>query len=356
MNVLQAIYHYRIGGGALQVAVDLARAARNDGHRVDIVGRDLPITAEVGGECFFTGRKLEDWWRLSKRLAQMHYDILHVHDRYCSLMVSLIPKAPPTIQTNHVAYRTHRHLTRFAPIVVGCSRSMDRHHEDFFGLPPQRRAHVPNGVFPPSISPERLHEVRTWLQEHAAGRHLCLTIARLTLQKGHAHLLEAIAQIDPGLRSQWCFIFAGDGELAPALRFQADRLGIAADVKFLGHTNAVPEWLSLGEAFVLPSLYEGLPLALLEAMALGLPCLASRVDGNTEVLHHRENGLLCSPADPADLAMGLTALLGDDALRRRLGEAAKADYVQNWTFERTWKQYEALYYRLANGASTTSPV
>jgi glycosyltransferase involved in cell wall biosynthesis len=350
MKVLQAIYHYRIGGGALQVAVDLARAARDDGHRVDILGRDLPITSEVGGERFFTGRKLEDWWRLSRRLAQVRYDILHVHDRYCSLLLSLTPNAPPAVQTNHVAYRTHRHLTRFAPLVVGCSSSMDRHHAEFFGLPPDRRALVQNGVFPPIISSERLNGVHTWLQERAAGRRLCLTIARLTPQKGHVHLLEAIARLEPALRSQWWFVFAGDGDLAPTLRLQADRLGIGSDIEFLGHTTAVPEWLSVGEAFVLPSLYEGLPLALLEAMALGLPCLASRVDGNTEVLRHQENGLLCAPADPADLATGLTALLEDDVLRRRLGEAARADYLQNWTFERTWKQYEALYYKIANYA------
>jgi glycosyltransferase involved in cell wall biosynthesis len=355
MKILQAIYQFRTGGGALQVVADLTAAARNSGHSVTILARDISVATSVGAERFFTGNKALDWWHLWQRLRTEQYDIIHVHDRYCSLLINLISQAPPSVQTNHIAYRTHRRLTPFADIVVGCSRSMDQHHADFFQLPSSRRALIPNGVFPRNPKLERVQSLRQNLpsaisdcakRSGKANRRVCLTVARLAAQKGHTYLLEAIASLPPSLRQSWCFVLAGGGELELQLRTQAEKLGILQDVLFLGHTADVAEWLALADAFVLPSLYEGLPLALLEAMAVGLPCLATAVDGNLEVLRHEENGLLCMPANSQGLGDALETLLSDTTLRNRLGKQAQTDYWSQWTFERTWQQYEALYRQL----------
>lgn len=347
MKILQTIYQFQTGGGALQVVADLASAARTSGHSVTILARDTPVSSSVGAERFFTGNKILDGWFLSQHLSKEQYDIVHVHDRYCSLLMSLIPQSPPCVQTNHIAYQTHRRLTRFADYVVGCSRSMDQHHADFFKLPASRRVLIPNGVFCRVPDASRAQLLRQSLPQTLQQRQICLTVARLTTQKGHDSLLKAIASLPPSLRQAWGFILAGSGELEPQLRAQAEQLGIAFDLLFLGQTSDVPEWLSLADAFVLPSLYEGLPLALLEAMAAGLACLASAVDGNLEVLRHGENGLLCPPADPQGLSQTLEALLSDEVLRTRLAQQAQADYWSHWTFERTWQQYEALYTKLS---------
>lgn len=349
MKILQAIYQFQTGGGSLQVAVDLTQAARRSGHQVDLLAREVPVSAAVGAEGFFSGNKLWDGWRLWQRLSQQRYDIIHVHDRYCSWLVRLLPLAPPSVQTNHLAYRTRRHLTRFADCVVGCSQAMDRHHAEFFGLPNRRRALIPNGVsfrVPDSAS---LATLRQALPDPLRHRKICISVARLSPQKGHTHLLRAIAHLPDSLRRDWCFVLAGDGELAPQLQQQARKHGLR-EVVFLGHTSAVPEWLALAEVFVLPSLYEGLPLALMEAMAAGLPCLATAVDGNQELLTPEHNGLLCQPADPADLSQVLERLLADAALCQRLGQQAQADYWQQWTFERTWQQYEALYHQISQSS------
>lgn len=347
MKILQAIYQFKSGGGALQVVVDLAKAARNDGHTVTVLSKDTPISQTVGAERFFTGNKFKDWWRLWQRCQQEQYDIIHVHDRYCSLLVSLIPQAPASVQTNHIAYRTHPKLTRFADKVVGCSQSMDRHHAEFFQLPASRRALIPNGVSFHRPEANTVAALRQNLPPVVGNRHICLTVARLSDQKGHSYLLEAIALLPANLRQSWCFVLAGDGDLEEQLRAKAAQLGILNDVVFLGHTTDVPQWLAIAEAFVLPSLYEGLPLALLEAIAFGLPCIATEVDGNLEVLRHDENGLLCPPADAQSLSQTLVTLLDNASLRTELGKQAQADYWNYWTFARTWHNYEALYLQLS---------
>ncbi len=350
MNILLCMYQFHTGGGALQVVVDLAHAARQHGHSATMLARDVPVSAQMGAERFFTGNKLQDWWRLWSRLKQERYDIVHVHDRYCSLLINLIPGAPVSVQTNHVAYRNFRRLTQFAHCVVGCSHSMDAHHAEFFGLPPERRALIPNGVNARQPDPAVAERLRALLPPAARGRRLCLTVARLNPQKGHRFLLSAIQKLPAALRQSWYFVWCGSGELESSLQQQAEALNLQEDLYFAGQTQAVAEWLSLGDAFVLPSLYEGLPLALLEAMSAGLPCLATAVDGNREALQHQHNGLLCRAEDAEDLCQALTQLLSECELRDRLGAQAQADYLQHWTFKRTWKQYEALYQRLAGGS------
>jgi len=350
MKILQAIYQFQTGGGSLKVAVDLTQAARRSGHQVDLLAKDLPISTEVGAERFFTGHKLADGWRLWRRILREQYDIVHVHDRYCSLLVRLLPQAPPSVQTNHIAYRTRRRLTRFADCVVGCSQAMDRHHAEFFGLPAKRRALIPNGVSFRVPNPDIALSLRQSLLPALQSRQICLTVARLSAQKGHTDLLEAIAQLPADLRQDWCFVLAGEGDLEAQLRQQTADLDLS-EIVFLGHTSAVTEWLFLAAAFVLPSLYEGLPLALMEAMAAGLPCLATAVEGNQELLRQEDNGLLCQPADPVALAQSLQRLLADAALRLRLGQQAQLDYQRYWTFERTWQQYEALYRHLSQSSA-----
>lgn len=345
MKILQAIYQFQSGGGALQVVVDLTEAARSNGHTVTFLSKDTPISAAVGAKRFFTGNKARDWWQLKQHCKQEQYDLIHVHDRYCSLLISLIPQLPATVQTNHIAYHTHRKLTRFADCVVGCSSSMDRHHAEFFQLPESRRALIRNGVNfqPPEVA--TVQALRQNLPPVAKNRHICLTVARLSTQKGHSYLLEAIALLPTSLRQSWCFVFAGDGDLEMPLRAQAEKLGIS-EVLFLGHSSEVSQWLALAEVFVLPSLYEGLPLALLEAMAASLPCIATAVDGNLEVLRHAENGLLCQSADAQSLSQALLKLLDNADLRSCLGKQAQADYGNYWTFDRTWQKYESLYLQL----------
>jgi len=151
------------------------------------------------------------------------------------------------------------------------------------------------------------------------GQQVVLTVARLDRQKGHRCLLEAAAAVPNAL-----FVFAGDGAERASLEREARGRGVAERVRFLGHRDDVPNLLASCDLFVLPSLHEGLPLAVLEAMAAGKPVVATGIGGTDEAVVDGETGLLVPPSNPDALAGAIRRVLGDDALGRRLGAAGRA--------------------------------
>ena len=148
-------------------------------------------------------------------------------------------------------------------------------------------------------------------------------IGRLNTQKGHAYLLEAapaILETEP----RAFFLIAGDGDLMEPLRQQARALGLAERVRFAGHRSDVPDLLGAIDVLAIPSLYEGTPLALFEAMAAGKAIVSSAVDGCAEVLEQGRTALLVPPRDAAALAVAISSLLRDAEQRRALSGAARA--------------------------------
>ncbi len=153
------------------------------------------------------------------------------------------------------------------------------------------------------------------------------TIARLYVMKGLPYLLEAIAQIKqtyPAIQ----FKVYGDGPLHQALLTQARQLGLDGAAIFVGmfRRQALPAIMAQTDIFVLPSILEGLPLSIIEAMAYGCPIVATAVGGIPELIEDGVNGLLCQPADPVGLAQKIQALIEDSALRDRLGDTARQAY------------------------------
>lgn len=170
------------------------------------------------------------------------------------------------------------------------------------------------------VSPDRALRVRRELGIPDAAP-VVGTIGRLNAQKGHRFLLDAARRLVPRFPDARLLV-AGDGDLADALRQQAERLGIQGRVAFAGHRTDVPDLLGALDVFCLPSLYEGTPLALFEAMASGRAIVSTAVDGCREVLEDGVTGLLVPPSDPDALASALARVLGDPALRAGLGRRA----------------------------------
>ena len=150
------------------------------------------------------------------------------------------------------------------------------------------------------------------------------SIGRLNEQKGHRYLLAAAAPVFAAL-PEARLVIAGDGDQAPALRAQAEALGIAGRVAFTGHRNDVPALLEAFDVFCISSTYEGTPLTLFEAMAAAKPIVSTAVDGCREVLADGRTGLLVPPRDTEALGQALTRLLADQTLRASLAEAARRD-------------------------------
>jgi glycosyltransferase involved in cell wall biosynthesis len=196
---------------------------------------------------------------------------------------------------------------------------------------------VPNSVFvAPYIRPVNA-ELRAKLIGTIA-RPFILTVARLDKQKGLNYLLEAAALVPEAM-----FIVAGEGPERPALEVHTRALSLNNRVVFLGYRADIDDLLASCDLFVLPSLFEGLPLSVLEAMAAGKPVVATAIGGTDETIIHGETGLLVPPANPAALASAIRALLADPILSRRLGMAGRARVHQQFSAQNMVRRITEIY-------------
>lgn len=171
------------------------------------------------------------------------------------------------------------------------------------------------------------------------------TVGRLDPVKGLDHLIAAAALVAPQAPDV-CFVIAGDGPERAALEERARQLAVAERVTFLGQRDDVPAVLASLDLFVQSSLSEGLSNALLEAMALGCPIVATEIGPNAEAVRHLESALLVPPADAPALAEAILRLRRDRSLAADLGRAARARAEENFSLERSVERYLELYYAL----------
>jgi glycosyltransferase involved in cell wall biosynthesis len=170
-----------------------------------------------------------------------------------------------------------------------------------------------------------------------------ITVARLRPEKGHEVLLAALARVRrevPEVRLQ----IVGDGPRETTLREMVRREALGDCVEFLGHRDDVASLLRQADCFVLPSRIEAAPNAVLEAMAAGLPVVATRVGGIPEVVTDGVTGLLVAPDNPDALAAALLRLLNDAALAGRVAHAGRQHVVAHYSFARMVAQFESLYF------------
>ncbi len=166
-------------------------------------------------------------------------------------------------------------------------------------------------------------------------------VGRVTEVKGIAHALRAMAQI--GERPRLQLHVLGSGPLCDELAGESARLGLEERVRFHGFQRGILDWIAHLDALLMPSLHEGLPYTLLEAMSLGVPTVASRVGGLAEVLEDGRTGLLIEVGDEAGLAAALTRLAEDPELARRLGAASATTQRESYTLSRMADEYLEVY-------------
>jgi len=171
------------------------------------------------------------------------------------------------------------------------------------------------------------------------------SVARLSPQKDPLTFVDMAAEVAarvPNAR----FLLVGDGPIRPAVEARVRDHGLQDQVLLLGLRRDIPEVLSLLDVFVVCSLWEGMPRTLLQAMAAGIPVVATRVDGIAEAVVDGVTGFLASPRDSAAIASRVVQLLSDEGLSKRLGAEAK-QRVEAFSVERMLRGLEALYGRLA---------
>jgi len=291
--------------------------------------------------------------RLGRIIRELKPDLVHAlmyqAIQLCRFVKPRIGVPFKLVSSPRVNYRTRSRWTLWVDRLLRDQDDLliteSRASRDFLvhglGYDEKRLATIYNGVEPPaaSASPQERERRRRELGLEA-GHVLFAAIGRLDEQKGHGVLLDAMARLkDSPAR---CVIIGG-GPLHGRLEAKVRGLGLEGRVRLLGERADSASWLGACDVFVLPSLWEGLPNAVLEAMALGLPVLASSVDGVCEIITSGRDGLLTPPGDPAALARAACDLAADSSLRRRLGEAGRARVREGFSLRAMLAGYEAAY-------------
>jgi L-malate glycosyltransferase len=228
-------------------------------------------------------------------------------------------------------HRLQRHAYRFAHRIVTNSRAAAAQVRNE-GIADTRITTIPNGI-DAAAYPDRAAPVRS---------RVVTTVANLRPEKGHDTLIEAAALVAarcPDVRFQ----IVGEGEMRDALERQVKGRRLERHVRFLGHREDVAELLSATEVFVLPSRTEAFPNSLLEAMAMGVPSIATQVGGIPELVDNDQNGLLIPAGDAPALANAVVTLLTDGNRAARLGLAARATITSRYSFDRMVSAFEQLY-------------
>ena len=168
------------------------------------------------------------------------------------------------------------------------------------------------------------------------------TVGRLSPEKGYGFFLEAAKEI-LAKKKDCCFVFVGDGGERAGLEELSMKLGIAGRVIFAGKRSDIPDVLSAMDVFVLSSLTEGQPMALLEAMATGVPAVCTSVGDVPKILKGGQAGLIVPPSDNKALAEAILKVLNDPALASRLSESALKTVKEEYSSGRMAAEYRACY-------------
>lgn len=286
-------------------------------------------------------------WRLWRAVRAGRPDVVHSYLFLSNTMTAPIARAagvPMVILSQRCSYdatvpplwrRIGRWSHRLADRVVVNSRAA-LEEERRAGAPAHSMAYVPNGVDSPEGAPPTRGELG--LPEGP----LVVAVGQLEEIKGHRYLLDAwpeVARAHPAAR----LVLVGDGPRRAALEEQARGLGIDGSVLFLGFRPEGRRYAAAADVVVQPSLTEGMPNAVLEAMAAGRAVAATRVGGVPELITDRETGRLVPPADARALAAAIADLLADRAQRLRVSEGARVRARAEFSVDAVRGAFEAIY-------------
>jgi glycosyltransferase involved in cell wall biosynthesis len=335
-------------GGMESFVVRLASEQIHAGHEVAILAlRPGPLvdTARSAGiRCIVPGarhavtRAIESAYRF----ALLRPQIIHAHNEtslHYAVLGKSITGARLVVTEHGVPQSATRcasaHEQRATDAVVAVSGATASLLAGRWGRGP---IVIHNGIQPPDTTPREEARRRVGAE---SGRVVGACVARIDGHKGHDDLLRAMAIMPASTPVD--LLIVGDGvERGNMERLAAD-LGLGSRVRFLGYRSDVDVILAAADFFVLPSLSEGMPMSILEAMAAGLPVVATAVGGVEEVVEHGRHGLIVPPGSPDELREAIMELAADEALRARLGAAARNRALGDFSMSRMVDRYEALY-------------
>ena len=355
------------GGGAERVVVELVR--RFDRSRFDVtvcVTRTPSLSsadlADLAVPVHVLARKsrFDGFRRLRRLIRECEPHVLHTHKEGSNTfgrLCGLVERVPVMVAHEHglpvdsAAQRVADCVfARLGSHVIACSAAVGRQIVEKKAIPASRVHVIANGIDTDLFSETAVTESVDGLP---IDRPVVAAICRLDVDKDIATLLRAVPETlrhVPGAQ----FVIAGDGPLRGTLEMLTSQLGIHGNVSFLGYRSDVRALLRQADVFVLSSLREGVPLSVLEAMAMGQPVVAPAVGGVPEVVKDAVTGFLVPASRPAALASALVNVLTDPERARAMGRRARIDSEQNHSVDRMAREIELLYENLLAAVSARS--
>jgi glycosyltransferase involved in cell wall biosynthesis len=290
------------------------------------------------------------WLRLYRWMRARRFDVVHAHMPRASIpgtVVGRLARVPVIVSQEHI-WSTHRTrerqflhravVGRFSDALLAVSERNRDNIIEVERIPPDRILVLPNGIAPLGpVAGDPRGEL-----DVPADRLLIGAIGRLTWEKGHVDLIQAIAAIAPSSPTVQCVIVGGGPE-EQRLTQLIDDLGVGEHVRLVGQREDARQLLSAFDVAVLPSRTEGSPVALLEYMAAGAPIVATDVGGIPELIEDGVHGLLVPPQDPGQLATAIERLIHDRALAARLGGAARERQSTEFNLSVVVRRLEGIY-------------
>lgn len=301
--------------------------------------------------------------KITKVLRKEAFDIVHTHSSKAGLLGRLAAKlaAVPIIiyaPHGHIFYGYFNPLltkifvaieklaARFTDKIITLSEKGKKEQIKFKIAPDEKFVGIHSGVrFDNFSSVSRDRKAKRKELTLPADSLLIGTVGRLVPIKGQRYLIEAMAYLKDAIPNL-ILLFVGNGPLQQDLEMQAQDLKISDQVRFLGLREDVPEILSILDLFVLPSINEGMGRALLEAMALAIPVVATDVGGTSDLVIDGKTGLLVRPQDPRALASAMLNLLNNKTLAKQLAEQGKRWVVPKFSSEEMVRKTDDLYQEL----------
>jgi glycosyltransferase involved in cell wall biosynthesis len=297
-------------------------------------------------------------WRLTRLLARERVTILQTHGaraNFYGRIAGRLAGVPVIISTVHNSLKDYevrslrRGLYTFLlrvtlPLVHRIICVSDANRRDLIEECPAAKAKthtVYNGV-DPSAFPSRPDRQKVRQELEITQGQVLVTVARLTEQKGHRYLVQAL----PCLLETWpqlCCLFVGEGELRDALHRMAIDLGVERACRFVGVREDIADILAAADVVVLPSLSEGFPFVLLEALAMGCPVVASRVNGVPELIEDHKTGLLVPAGDSQALSRAIREVLSDPTAASKMGAKGRTVVRERFTVDQMVANTTAIF-------------
>lgn len=319
---------------------------KHAGKFLSRVSPAIPVF-EMGGQ---GGNDLWLPFRLACLFRETRPDIVHTRNAesfYYGFLGAKLAGIKCIVHSEHgrtfndraIRFSVQRWMSRYIQALFAVSEQLKHDLVKHVGIPEQHIRVLHNGVDLERFGSDNRAEVRRQLGLRQTDLVIG-SVGRLVPVKNYSLLLTALAALD---RKNLVAVLVGDGPARADLEGLAQTLGIAHQVRFLGHRDDITSLLAAMDIFVLPSTHEGMSNTLLEAMASGVPSIASDVGGNPEIISHGQDGYLFSSGNVPELVSLLQRLCYDADLRRRLGETGRARIASHFSIRTMIGRYEDLY-------------